>query len=367
MKKNYLMWVGILVMGALLLISLMFLGGRICRFELWKRCFGESRAAFLYAILLLLAVLAALWVTLGYVDAIVCLFHALVIWSLCDGAAWLVQRLSGTEIAHNLPDVVALVLTLAWLSYGWYNAHHVCRTAYTLSGSVSDSVRIVGFSDAHVGAVFSGKDFRKNVERMNAEEADAVVIVGDFVDDETSRENMEQACSALGELKTKYGVYYVFGNHDIGYYNSRRGYGKEELVEQLQANGVRILEDETVPLRGNVKLCGRKDAHSERKSASELTGTLTDGDYIIMLNHQPTDYAAETEAGAGLVLSGHTHGGQLIPIRKLIGVLGKNDRVYGHEKRGNTDFIVSSGIGDWAMDFKTGFISEYFVVDIRPN
>lgn len=367
MKKNILVWVGLLVMGTLLLTSLFYLTGRVCRFEVWKRLFGEGRRAQLFALLLLLTVLGALAVTLGNVNAIVCFAQTVAIWLLCDAVAWVIARVSGAALAPNRMGIVAIALTLLWLSFGWYNAHHVCRTAYALSGRVSEPLRIVGFSDSHVGAVFSGEKLGQYVERINAENPDAVVIVGDFVDDDTSRTDMENACKALSGLQAKYGVYYVFGNHDSGYYSSHRGYGRDVLLKQLRANGVCVLEDENVRLCGNVWLSGRKDAHSERKPAPVLTEGLSEDDYIIMLDHQPTDYDAEMAAGADLVFSGHTHGGQLIPIRRLIKVLGKNQRLYGHEKRGNTDFIVSSGIGDWAMDFRTGCISEYFVADITPD
>ena len=368
MNKNAVMWFVILLLASLLLVgSVVYISGRVCRFELWRRLFGEGRAPFLYAALLVLCVLVALRLCLGTVNAIVCFLHALSFWLLCDGGAWVVHKLSGRVPGPYRAGMVALVLTLLWLSYGWYNAHHVRRTVYTLEGEVSEPFRVVGFSDAHVGAVFNGDAFYAYVERMNAEAPDAVVIVGDFVDDDSSLRDMESAVAALGKLQTKYGVYYVFGNHDSGYLNSRRGYDREKLVECLRANGVCVLEDEIVRLRGNVCLCGRQDAHSERMSAYELTEGLSEEDYVILLDHQPTDYGAEMEAGADLVLSGHTHGGQLIPIRRLIRILGNNGRNYGHEKRGNTDFIVSSGIGDWAMDFKTGCISEYFVVDIAAK
>ena len=367
MNKNALMWAVVLLLAVLLLIgSLLYISGQVCRFALWKRCFGEGKAAALYAALLVLAVLGTLWAIWGYADAVVCFLHVLAFWLLCNGVAWVIGRVSGTAPRNGVAGTAAICITVLWLSLGWYNAHHVRRTAYTLRDGDGEPFRIVGFSDSHVGALFSGRDMNAYVDRMNAESPDAVVIVGDFVDDESSWEDMAAACEALSRLKAKCGVFYVFGNHDSGYYSSRRGYGLEELTERLRANGVRVLEDETVRLRGDYYLCGRLDAQGERKSASELTEGHRDG-YIIMLDHHPTDFAGEMSAGANLVLSGHTHGGQLIPIRRLIGRLGKNDRVYGHEKRGDTNFIVSSGIGDWAIDFKTGCISEYFVVDIVDN
>lgn len=78
---------------------------------------------------------------------------------------------------------------------------------------------------------------------------------------------------------------------------------------------------------------------------------------------------AEAAAGADLVLSGHTHGGQMIPLMQLMRRfhIGGTDNVYGKERRRNTDFIVTSGISDWAVRFKTGCRSEYVMIDINGN
>ena len=86
----------------------------------------------------------------------------------------------------------------------------------------------------------------------------------------------------------------------------------------------------------------------------ELTADLDPDKFSIVLDHQPQDYEAQAKAGVDLVLSGHTHGGQLFP----------DDRVYGYEKRGSTNFIVTSGISDWAIKFKTGCRSEYLMLEI---
>ena len=357
----FLLAIGLLAGG------LCYLAGRIACFTFWIGRFGQGRAAFLYALALILLLLTVLWLTMGYANAIVCFLHAAAIWLICDGAFWLLRRLGLGFAGRDAVGLAAVVLTAAWLALGWHNAHSVRTTVYELRGNVKEPFRVVLFSDSHVGNLFSGSELAAYVERMNAEKPDAVVIAGDFVDDETSPEDMTAACAALKELKTRCGVYFSFGNHDAGYYSSRRGYGKEELSDCLRANGVRVLEDETVPLTGNIRLCGRRDARGGRKSAEELCADVEKGSYLIMADHCPTDYDAEAAAGASLVLSGHTHGGQFIPIRSLIGRLGDNDRVYGHEKRGNTDFIVSSGLGDWALDFRTGCFSEYVVIDILPE
>ena len=89
------------------------------------------------------------------------------------------------------------------------------------------------------------------------------------------------------------------------------------------------------------------------------------GKYVICLDHQPNDYTEEANSKMNLVLSGHTHGGQFWGFGNIGVWMGANDAYYGYEHRQNTDFIVSSGIGDWAIDFKTGCISEYIVVNIK--
>ena len=100
---------------------------------------------------------------------------------------------------------------------------------------------------------------------------------------------------------------------------------------------------------------------------AELTQGIDPDKFSIVLDHQPRDYAAQAAADVDLVLSGHTHGGQLIPLMQLSNLfgLGGNDRVYGQETRDDTTFIVTSGISDWAIKFKTGCFSEYVVIDIE--
>ena len=104
----------------------------------------------------------------------------------------------------------------------------------------------------------------------------------------------------------------------------------------------------------------------DRLSPEQLLSGAERNRYIVLLDHQPHDFDAEAAAGADLVLSGHTHGGQFIPVRHVGEWVGENALRYGHERRGNTDFVVSSGISNWTLQFKTGCRSEIVLIHIQP-
>lgn len=102
--------------------------------------------------------------------------------------------------------------------------------------------------------------------------------------------------------------------------------------------------------------------HARYCSTSRCSGVFRKRSLLFCAN------AAQAGSGADLVLSGHTHGGQMIPLVQLIRWFHiVDDNVYGYERRENTDFIVTSGISDWALQFKTGCWSEYVIIDISGS
>lgn len=318
------------------------------------------------ALLLLL-----LYFATDLVNMVIIFLHLVFFTWICSIiGTWMENHSPHRKWKSYYPLLCALLLTSTTLFIGWQNAHMVQATHYQLTTHkeiTGGHLKIVGLSDSHVGATFHWQEFEKQLQTIQQENPDMVVVMGDFVDDDTSKEDMEKSCQALGKLNTRYGVYLVYGNHDEGYWdNRRRGYTLADMDSCLEHNHVNVLRDETFAIDNHTYLCGRLDKTRSlnRKSASALMAGRQPTDYVITLDHQPNDYTAETESGMDLVLSGHTHGGQFIGLGPLGVWMGANDAYYGHEKRGNTDFIVSSGIGDWALQFKTGCIAEYIVIDI---
>lgn len=303
------------------------------------------------------------------INAIVVMIHLFLFWALFDGLGLLIEKCTKKKAKIYWEGIVTIVVTTIYFSVAWYLAHNVWITEYDVSTSKDigvESFKVVGFGDAHMGAIFDYDKLEEYVERINELEPDVVVIVGDFIDDSTTRENMEKSCDALAKLKTTQGVYFSYGNHDAGYNSAeRRGYSVEDFERKLTENGVTILVDEVQKTVGNIYLVGRNDTRVvTRQKASVLSSMVPDGAFSVVLDHEPNDYDNEENAKMDLVLSGHTHGGQFFPITKVGEWIGANDKTYGYEKRTDTNFVVTSGIADWELKFKTGCKSEIFVVNI---
>ena len=376
------MWIVILVVTlSVSILALVILVRRFSLFscmERWSK--GKRGRRLLFGAVPVLVLIVAQLLIFSFTNMMIFMIVLAGFFALTDLAVRVFFKCRKAEITLKIRDCagyVAIGLTVLYFVIGYFFAHHVFETDYTIvSDQVKEPMRIVLIADAHMGTTFGEHGWYEHLERINAADPDVVVIAGDLVDDQTKYEEMRICCSALSGVRSKYGVYFAFGNHDKGYAGSRRGYDGLMLQSALEEYGVRVLEDQSVMLRDDVALIGRADASvgranggyedGGREEMEALLAKIDPAVYTVVLDHQPSDYAAEAAAGADLVLSGHTHGGQLFPINRIGELIGANDRTYGHEKRGNTDFIVTSGIGAWEIPFKTGCKSEFVVIDLVP-
>lgn len=353
----------------------LYVGARVSEFVFIKKLAkGEKVKQRLCGFLLISLILSLLWLILDFVNAVICLLHFAMFWLLCDIVFCCVQKVRKETFKRYWSGYCAVLLSVLCLGLGWYLDNNVWTTYYTVQTNKKvDDFRIVMFADSHIGATFDGKDLSKYVKLIQAENPDIVMIVGDFVDDGTDRQNMLDACAALKDLHAKYGVYFVFGNHDKGYYdNAIRGFTGADLITELQKNGVKVLQDETELTDGGFYVVGRQDFSEVQRGLSRadmqtLVKNLDKSKYTVVLDHQPNDYENQEKAEVDLVLSGHTHGGQLFPFNKVGEWIGANDMTYGYKRRNNTDFVVTSGISDWAIKFKTGTKSEITVIDVKSK
>ncbi len=268
-------------------------------------------------------------------------------------------------------SIIPIVLSAVVLGYGYGNIRLVVRTPYEVEAekNISRDYKVVFLSDVHYGTILKKEELSSLVKRINQEKADIVILGGDIADEGTDKEMLDEAFSALGCIKSRFGIYYVWGNHDKQMYSKNRAYSEKEISEIIRKNGIRILEDEAEYVGDDIIIAGRDDYGAkrykeERKTLDEILKEKDNEKYIITVDHQPVEYE-EIRNKTDLIVSGHTHAGQVFPAGYFIKLMKTADLWYGHEKTGNTDAIVSSGAAGWGYPVRTQKHSEYVVIMIK--
>ncbi len=182
-----------------------------------------------------------------------------------------------------------------------------------------ENLTIVALSDLHVGP-YKGKGFlQKVVERVNALNPDLVLLVGDYVYHDS---DPGDRLTPLKGLHAKYGVFGVMGNHEYGCM-PREGKsiiygtfdGSRKVLRALERVGVRMLTNESVQVSldegGPLFIAGIDDECSARDDLLAALPEITQKSSIILLAHDPSIILDNQVTYAHLIVSGHTHGGQI--------------------------------------------------------
>lgn len=307
------------------------------------------------------------------------LLHITVILLITDVIVFIINKVRKNKELSKVwnriyrSGVVAIVLTAVVIVYGRYNIFHVVRTEYTIQTQKkiqSDGYKLVLLSDLHYGVSMNDAQLQKVAQRISSEKPDIVVLDGDIVDENTTLEQMQSAFKILGGINSKYGIYYTYGNHDKNNYSSKPNYTVDKLADTIRENKIYILEDDTAVVNNEIALIGRADrgdGNEKRQKISELTSSLDKKQEWIVLDHQPSDYENVRKAGCDIVLSGHTHAGQIWPAGLIASLFHFDELNYGKIKQGNLNAVVTSGIAGWGYPIRTERHSEYVVLNILPK
>lgn len=265
--------------------------------------------------------------------------------------------------------IIPFLITILVCGYGYFNIRNIVETGYTIytDKNIGEDIRILLITDSHYGDILDKDSLDKVKNRLDEVKADIVVLGGDIVDEYTTKEEMEYIFKVFGNIENKDGIYYVSGNHDYQNYKLKPEYSNEELVKAISDNEITYLRDSYLSINDNVVIAGREDFSLGRKEVSNTLSGVNNSNYIIMIDHQPLDYEKEKDLGVDLILSGHTHGGQVFPVEYLIKLFHTADLSYGHKKIDGMDAIVSSGIAGWGYPIRTQKHSEYVVIDIKEK
>ncbi len=263
--------------------------------------------------------------------------------------------------------ITVIVISFLAIVYGVYNASDISVSEYNISISKDKGnikgLNLVMFSDTHIGTTIKEEELDEIVLKVNELKPDIIFLCGDIFDEGTSPHLKEYASEAFSKFQSKYGTYYITGNHE--YYAG----DLDNSIKYMENAGINILKDEYVFVDNSFYVVGRMDKEVFRKNGverKELTEILNgiDKDYpIILLDHRPIGINLSKDNGVDLQLSGHTHAGQIFPINFLSSI--SNDLNYGYLKIGDFNIVVSSGCGTWGVPIRIGSNSE--IVNIRIN
>lgn len=233
--------------------------------------------------------------------------------------------------------------------------------------SEHNSLKIVFLGDLHTKPIDLDR-LKRVVSKVNEQKPDIVLSIGDYVNGNSYKETLYPRVIAkeLGKIKSKYGFYTVLGNHDYDYNPLR-------IRKELEKNGIKVLENDTLPLDIEGKrlwLIGIQDFSVCHTHLDYNTEQVSDEENpVILLSHTP-DVFPEVDERIELTLAGHTHGGQvIIPFYGPIYVPSKYGKKYskGYFEEGNKKMFVTGGIGTSVFPIRFNNFPEIIILNINTD
>jgi predicted MPP superfamily phosphohydrolase len=239
-----------------------------------------------------------------------------------------------------------------------------------------DGYRIALVSDIHLGPLVGVKHTTRIVEALNGMDANIVAVVGDLVDGTV--EQLGAAAQPLRNLRSKDGAFFVTGNHE--YFS-----GFEPWLAEVADLGLKPLRNQRVELPGGLDLAGVNDVTGEGfGDGPDFAKALGDRDPakpVVLLAHQPIQVHQAAEYHVDLQLSGHTHGGQMVPFNFIVGlqqpVISGYDVVPWPEEiaerspqggpgvPAGTQIYVTNGAGFWGPPVRVGAPPDVTLIELR--
>lgn len=297
------------------------------------------------------------------------LMHFIVISLLIDLIYLLLKKyLKNSKVVFIYKiSIIPLIIVLIIFGYGFVNIRNIVETKYTIytNKDIGSDLKILFIADSHYGDIFKKSKLDSIKERFDKVDADIVVLGGDIVDEATTKEEMQYVFRMFGSIQNKFGIYYVYGNHDRQLYSVNKYYTEEDLNKVLNNNNIKILKDDYYEINDNIIIAGREDYSVGREKLENVLNSLSSDDYKIVVDHQPLNYDENINNGVDLILSGHTHAGQIFPVEMFIKLFHTADLSYGYKSYEGMNAVVTSGLVGWGYPIRTSHHSEYVIIDIK--
>ena len=275
------------------------------------------------------------------------------------------------------------VCVLFFSLYGFLHARKLYTTKWhIISHKACDghpALRIALIADLHLGYNTDEFLLGRLVKRINKLQPDLIVVAGDTFDNEFHAiHHPKKSAEILAGLQSTYGTYCCYGNHDLdeailaGFTFGGQKEDADERFEQFFLDAhMTLLDDEIRLIDDFFYLIGRKDparckklaSEAERMTPQQLTEHLDHSKPILIIDHQPKELSLLADAGADLILGGHTHNGQLFPGNLFLRLMWENP--YGLLKKGDAYSVVTSGAGIWGPNMRLGTKSEVCLIEMK--
>jgi len=262
-------------------------------------------------------------------------------------------------------DISSLLAASSLSAKSIYNARHIELKKVDIKlKNLKKEYKILQISDTHIGGLINKNFMHTVVSKVNACKPDLVVITGDLVDIDITK--AQAAINQLTQLKSTYGIYYIVGNHE--YFHN---IGK--IIAHVKKLGIKVLENENVyigkkgegfNLAGVYDLFGYRTGTYIPNLNKALKNVQTDS-ATVLLAHQPK-FLQEISGGVDLVLSGHTHGGQIYPFKFLVEL--QQPYISGlHQHTKELQIYVNKGTGFWGPPMRLGASAEITEILLTPR
>jgi len=265
----------------------------------------------------------------------------------------------------NFLFIFGWITTLLITGLGYLNARypriHYQDVMINKKIEGGNQLKIALVTDLHIGAIIGKKRVSELIDQINKLAPNLVIFAGDVVDHNPLFAKMENIGPEFSRLNPSLGVFAVAGNHEfIGH--------AEVSINYLQEFGVQYIRDEIVNIQDKILIAGRDDRERKqhegiaRKPIEEILDGVNGNLPLILVDHQPVEYNQVENLGVDLMVSGHTHKGQLWPLGYITKLVFEND--YGLMVKGKTSFYTSSGYGSWGPPIRTGNRPELVVLNV---
>ena len=298
--------------------------------------------------------------------------------------AFIVQKISSKEnhMIRGLVLTISFITALVVCVHGLIHAQQtiVTKLDIPIEKKAGDhkELNVILLGDLHLSVNSYFPTTKKMVDMINKEDPDVVVIAGDiFTSTYEGLRHPARYAEVLRKIKSRYGVYAVYGNHDVeetlfgGFPITpiSQAYRTKQMEQFFKDCNFKVLYDNTALIADDqVQIVGRVDGEkagdgtAKRKSASEVLQNVDQTKPVLVLEHEPIEFKDLKDHGADLAMCGHTHAGQMFPGNMIVPFF--NENAYGYKLIGGLDTVVTSGVGYYGPPMRIGTDSEIMVLHL---